>query len=1073
LGKNLYISFVYAPPSTSPYVKNLDYDIFEKLQEDISLYSGDGNVILAGDLNAKTNTMRDYVTDDGDSHTPINDSTLYIHDSHMDRQNQDPHAVDAQGKKLLELCKSSRIRILNGRTNGDRTGKLTRYPDTLRESPSTLDYVLSDCEILCKIKSLTILPHFGVSDHECLSVSINTKFTCVCETDNTIVNKVIPTKYVETSLFTKRLKSREGKEKINNFLAKHKVVAHVDDINGMCLDFADLMSTLSTVTENHKKKRAKRRKQIGKQKAPWYSSECSKMKSRLNHAVRILRKKPFDKSAQISYVNARKSLKRICRASERKFRQTLTNKLLSIENHKPKEFWDLITKMRKWGGGEDGDSPIKPSEWQTHFQSLLNIGEEAPRDIIDDLNKLESIPSFSELDVQITTGDIKRALNRLNKNASPGPDRVHGKFIYNGKEDLMPALLLLLNKIFSHSIQPDFWSLNYLISIFKKGENWDPNNYRGIAIGSCLCKIFDLILLERLEKRTQMAHPISPNQIGFKAGHRTADHIFVINSLINKIIRIERKRIFVAFIDFRKAYDTVNRTLLLLKLQKLGINGLFYSNMKVSLNSISYLIKVNGGHLKPISSTVGLKQGGILSPLLFNIFIDDISKIFDDTCDPICALKQPLSHLLYADDLALLSYSQAGLNNCLSKLKEYCEKWKLGVNLTKSEVIVFNPSGRKLDNYNFKFGDLKMKIVKSYTYLGIEFLSSGSFWLAKSNLMDKARKAMFPLFSVISQFQLPCTKSIKLFHTLVRPICLYNAENWACFSSNQINKIKVNESSLLGYMTDSEPDKVFQRFIKFILGVNTSCTNVATLGEVGEFPMLLHALASLLKFWHRVSNMPEETLARQSLELQMQMGPDQSEWLGTVKLLLSLLGLDNHFQNTKLLSNALFAETCTKQLRRYFINLWKVHISGTQLGPNISSKLRFYKLFKTAFEREPYLDLISNFQLRKVISKFRCSDHRLEIEKGRHDNVNVEDRICRICNMSVENEFHFLKFCYKYSALRTRYFGHFVRINDWLQIIKCKDRHTAYKFGNFLSKALKLREQHLDRSLNTRFGETH
>ena len=348
------------------------------------------------------------------------------------------------------------------------------------------------------------------------------------------------------------------------------------------------------------------------------------MKSRLNHAVRILRKKTFDKSAQISYVNARKSLKRICRASERKFRQTLTNKLLSIENHKPKEFWDLITKMRKWGGGEDGDSPIKPSEWQTHFQSLLNIGEEAPRDIIDDLNKLESIPSFTELDVQITTGDIKRALNRLNKNASPGPDRVHGKFIYNGREVLMPALLLLLNKIFSHSIQPDFWSLNYLVSIFKKGENWDPNNYRGIAIGSCLCKIFDLILLERLEKRTQMAHPISPNQIGFKAGHRTADHIFVINSIINKIIRIERKRIFVAFIDFRKAYDTVNRTLLLLKLQKLGINGLFYSNMKASLNSISYLIKVNGGHLKPISSTVGLKQGGILSPLLFNIFIDDI-----------------------------------------------------------------------------------------------------------------------------------------------------------------------------------------------------------------------------------------------------------------------------------------------------------------------------------------------------------------------------------------------------------------------------------------------------------------
>ena len=191
--------------------------------------------------------------------------------------------------------------------------------------------------------------------------------------------------------------------------------------------------------------------------------------------------------------------------------------------------------------------------------------------------------------------------------------------------------------------------------------------------------------------------------------HRTADHIFVINSIINKIIRIEKKKLFVAFIDFRKAYDTVNRTLLLLKLQKMGINGVFYSNFKATINSISYLIKVKGGHLEPISSSVGLKQGGVLSPHLFNIFIDDIGKIFDDACDPIRELKKPLSHLLYADDLALLSYSQRGLHNCLSKLKEFCEKWKLNVNLSKSEIIVFNPSGRKLENYKFTLGDLNMK----------------------------------------------------------------------------------------------------------------------------------------------------------------------------------------------------------------------------------------------------------------------------------------------------------------------------------------------------------------------------
>ena len=111
-----------------------------------------------------------------------------------------------------------------------------------------------------------------------------------------------------------------------------------------------------------------------------------------------------------------------------------------------------------------------------------------------------------------------------------------------------------------------------------------------------------------------------------------------------------------------------------------------------------------------------------------------------------------------------------------------------------------------------------MEIVKSYTYLGIELLASGSFWLTKENLMDKARKAMFPLFSTISQFQLPCANSVKLFQALIRPIALYNAENWAIFTFGQIKKIEENPLSFLSYLTDSDPDKVFQKYIKFILG---------------------------------------------------------------------------------------------------------------------------------------------------------------------------------------------------------------------------------------------------------------
>ena len=159
-------------------------------------------------------------------------------------------------------------------------------------------------------------------------------------------------------------------------------------------------------------------------------------------------------------------------------------------------------------------------------------------------------------------------------------------------------------------------------------------------------KLFSLILLQRLEDWIKKYHPISINQIGFREGHRTADHIFVLKTVINKIVKIEKRKLYVAFIDFRKAYDKVNRTLLFLKLQKLGVSGLFYKNIKAMYAQVYYLLKVQGGYLDPISSRIGLKQGGVLSPLLFNIYIDDIKDIFDDSCCPIDMFEETLSHLL-------------------------------------------------------------------------------------------------------------------------------------------------------------------------------------------------------------------------------------------------------------------------------------------------------------------------------------------------------------------------------------------------------------------------------------------
>ena len=463
-----------------------------------------------------------------------------------------------------------------------------------------------------------------------------------------------------------------------------------------------------------------------------------------------------------------------------------------------------------------------------------------------------------------------------------------------------------------------------------------------------------------------------------------------------------------------------------------------------------YLIKVNGGHLDPISSRIGLKQGGVLSPLLFNLYIDDIKDIFDDSCCPVDIFENPLSHLLYADDLVLMSNSNAGLNNCLSKLAQYCDKWQLEVNFKKSKVVIFNQTGRVPRGQKFYMHGISLEVIKSYCYLGIDMTCSGSFHLARTNLIEKASKAMYPLRSTVNQFNIPCVNALNLFHTLIRPIGLYCSENWNYLTFSQINSLEQNKMNLFDVMTSSNIGILHQKIFKYILGVNTNCSNSATLGDLGEYPLMIHGFVSLLKFWHRTVNLPDKLLVKQAMSVQTDF--IQSEWMSTVKFLLGQIGLNAYFENPKMVKTEAFAKICLTKLKEKFIKQWKFKIANTD-------KLRFYRLFKTEFRREFYLDLISNFQLRRCISKFRCSDHRLEIEVGRHRNIPAESRYCATCVTEIETVEHFLRWCPRYNYLRMRYFGRPQCFLDWLDILKCKNKISAYNLGNFITKALDLRNK--------------
>ena len=142
----------------------------------------------------------------------------------------------------------------------------------------------------------------------------------------------------------------------------------------------------------------------------------------------------------------------------------------------------------------------------------------------------------------------------------------------------------------------------------------------------------------------------------------------------------------------------------------------------------------------------GVRQGDGLSPLLFNLFTNDLPTIFDHSdTDPVLLNVTKLNCLLYADDLILFSQSEKGLQSCLNKLSVYCDRWKLKINTNKTKIIIFSKGNRKLSSYNFVFNEHKLDVVKKYKYLGVLLFYNGNLKHAADQMASKGLKAVFSL----------------------------------------------------------------------------------------------------------------------------------------------------------------------------------------------------------------------------------------------------------------------------------------------------------------------------------------
>ena len=1028
LDNDLYVVVVYISNTT---FAETNINVLEAVETDAAKFSSDGsNLLLCADVNGYTACEPDYCIDDqSESFSSLaNDYIPYIEDVPLSRNNMDSRSTNDRGENFLEFLKATRMRILNGRILGDTFGNFTCFSH--RGSPSVIDYMAASVNLLQDIKSFSVNDLTEFSIHCSLSVDISTgSFTPDDNMSHSLqgINKFTWSKGDDIKL----LKSLQKPITINNLdkgsqftdCSQSEVDLCAEKITTVLTEAAKLSGIRYRTAKSNKHK--SRKKSIPKDK-PWFDDRCRYLKSEHQRLAKCIRKSPYDLSLIFEIRKIRKMYKSCKNAAKRLYEANLWKNLNNLEKSNPKRFWKLFSDLKGLNDSQKSN-PIAMSEWVKHFSKLLNGAFSPDKDLssyIEDYIMANRNKVVEELDSTISIKDIEDAIIASKLNKAAGLDGLCNEMLKAGSSILIPYFHKLFNAILLSGNFPNSWRTNTLSPLHKKGDLHTTGNYRGIAVSTCISKLFLSILQKRLSSLSDEHGLIPDCQLGYKKKASTTDHILTLKNIIDKyILRASRTYLFACFVDFKSAFDTVWRRALLFKLVKLGITGSFLTLIESMYSSVFYCVKLNGSISEQIPSNVGVKQGCVLSPLLFNIYLSDLPDIFDESCDPIGLSGTKLNCLMFADDLVILSESAKGLQNAINSLHNYCTKWGLTVNIDKTKVLIFNKGGHKFTSYNFTLNGLKIDIVQSYCYLGIIFSSCGSFKRACEALSNKALKAFFKFKQIHPYNNVPL--AMKLFDTLISPIANYSGAIWGALCTGK--NFDVYD---LNFYDKAPLEKVNIKLCKYLLGVNKFSCNHAVRGELGRYPLLINVLEMCSKFKRRILSLSDNNLVKLSILDITSCSTDESVYSAEVKKSFWQSRVDHLIQinaDSKIV------------LQNIYSCLW----SDLMSHQSSDNKLRTYSRFKSEFELENYIVTVP-FNKRKMFTRLRISAHQLAIEKGRHmpipkkhdikcnfcghprDNCSCTrfkyNRLCHLCNI-VEDEKHFLMDCPIYNQTRIDFFN--------------------------------------------------
>ena len=932
--------------------------------------------------------------------------------------------MDFNGKRLLELCKTTQLLIANGRIGHD-TG-LGEYTFIGCNGRSVVDYLLLSRDYFDNVVNFQICAPTEFSDHSGLSFEIK----CYLNEAENIAN--------ESHSSIKKLKwscdKIEGFRQTlrENHMCYNEVSAMLDNSNTLdSVDQAvDKFSTLLFndafqhfgVTESN----INRNNRTCYKQNEWYNDKCKTAKRNFMHANKLYKQnKTVENKQELTRCRSKLNKEKRRAQAIHKFEQGQHISRLAKTN--AMSFWKSIKKHYKKKKKINPDATPSPNDFLNHFSEVFgsNINQSNTDPVKNDNATL-----INDLDIEISIEEVQKVVKNLKTQKSPGIDGLISEVFQSSIDILCPLLVKIFNVVFSTGCYPKSWSEGAITPIFKKGDTHDANNYRGITLINILSKTYSHILHNRLLAWAEEYEKINKCQFGFQPHKSTVDCIFLFHSIIAKTIS-QGHKLYCCFVDYRKAFDTVNRNFLWHKLIENNLSSRMVQSLKSMYQNVKTCIKVQNNYTTFFSSHAGLKQGDPLSAILFVLFINDLVEEVSLNTNQAAFSVQDINlfMLLYADDIVLFSKSPSELQKMLNNLHDYSQAWDLTVNTDKTQTMIFE-RGRPT-TFEFRYGNTTLQAVDNFKYLGVTFYKNGNWNRTQKYIAEHGSFTLHNLLKVLSNIHLNIPEKIKLFDSLVGSVLSYAAEVW-------------------GYHPAPEIEKIHTRFCRHTLGVKRSTNLSALYCELGRKPLLIFRQLRMIKYWIKLRQTDDILLKHMYTMLMHDANNgityNDMNWASHIKSLLDKLGLTYLWY---LPSNRNISYPSIK--RRIMLQYDQILLSNI----NESTRLSSYSKFKQTTEIESYLNIIKNKSFRISLSRFRLSSHKLEIEMGRYTGTERENRLCTQCNMhSVEDEYHFLLVCPKYIELRRkylpRYYCHWPNTHKFVSIMSTKSTYLIKNLSKYI-----------------------